>query len=199
MSARGPYAKGEAKRKEILRVALEVVAEMGCRSASNREIAHRAGLSQAGLAHYFGSREEQYMAILRTRDQRDSAEFQGPQPSFEGFLAIIEHNTHVPGLVQLYIEFSAEASIGLHPAHGFFTERYDWVRGQLEQIVRGAQASGEMGPEADPAEVAALIVAAADGLQQQWLLDRSIDMAARLRRLWDGVVAHSHRAVVTQS
>ena len=53
--------------------------------------------------------------------------------------------------------------------------------------------------EADPAEVAALIVAAADGLQQQWLLDRSIDMAARLRRLWDGVVAHSHRAVVTQS
>ena len=73
------------------------------------------------------------------------------------------------------------------------------MRGQLEQIVRGAQASGEMGPEADPAEVAALIVAAADGLQQQWLLDRSIDMAARLRRLWDGVVAHSHRAVVTQS
>ena len=69
MSARGPYAKGEAKRKEILRVALEVVAEMGCRSASNREIAHRAGLSQAGLAHYFGSREELYMAILRTRER----------------------------------------------------------------------------------------------------------------------------------
>jgi AcrR family transcriptional regulator len=193
MSARGPYAKGEAKRKEILRVALDVVAEMGCRGASNREIAQRAGLSQAGLAHYFGSREELYMAILRTRDERDAAEFVGPQPNIDGFLALMEHNTHVPGLVQLYIEFSAEASIGLHPAHEFFTERYRWVRGQLEQAVHRAQASGEVGPAADPGEIATLMVAAADGLQQQWLLDRTIDMPARLRRLWDGIVAHSHR------
>ncbi|WP_297106439.1 TetR/AcrR family transcriptional regulator [Tessaracoccus sp.] len=142
MSARGPYAKGEAKRKEILRVALEVVAEMGCRSASNREIARRSGLSQAGLAHYFGSREELYMALLRSRDERDTAEFWNPQPNIEGFLALIDHNTQVPGLVQLYIEFSAEASIGLHPAHGFFTERYDWVRRNIAQAVRDAQATG---------------------------------------------------------
>ena len=113
--------------------------------------------------------------------------------------AIMEHNAHVPGLVQLYIEFSAEASIGLHPAHEYFTERYEWVRGQLAQIVRAAQEADEMGQKADPDEIATLMVAAADGLQQQWLLDRSIDMVARLRRLWDGVVAHSHRAVVTQS
>ena len=193
MSARGPYAKGEAKRKEILRVALEVVAEMGCRSASNREIARRSGLSQAGLAHYFGSREELYMALLRSRDERDTAEFWNPQPNIEGFLALIDHNTQVPGLVQLYIEFSAEASIGLHPAHGFFTERYDWVRRNIAQAVRDAQATGVVGPGADPDEVGALLVAAADGLQQQWLLDRSIDMAGQLRRLWDGIVAHSHR------
>ncbi len=196
MSSRGPYAKGEAKRKEILRVALEVVAEMGCRGASNREIARRVGLSQAGLAHYFSSREELYVAILRARDERDTAEFWDPRPNIDGILAIIEHNTHVPGLVQLYIEFSAEASIGLHPAHEFFSERYIWARGQAVQAVRDAQASGEMGPGADPEEVAVLLVAAADGLQQQWLLDRSIDMVARLRRLWDGIAAHSHRVVV---
>ncbi|HMQ65274.1 MAG TPA: TetR/AcrR family transcriptional regulator [Arachnia sp.] len=196
MSARGPYAKGEAKRKEILRVALDVVAEMGCRSASNREIARRVGLSQAGLAHYFDSREDLYMAVLRTRDEQDTARFQSARPTIEGFFAIMEHNAHVPGLVQLYIEFSAEASIGLHPAHEYFTERYEWVRGQLAQIVRAAQEADEMGQKADPDEIATLMVAAADGLQQQWLLDRSIDMVARLRRLWDGIVAESLRVAV---
>ena len=196
MSSRGPYAKGQARRAEILRVALEIVAEKGCRSTSNREIAQRVGLTQAGLMHYFGSREELYMAILRTRDERDTAEFWRKQPNIDGFLAIMEHNTRVPGLVQLYIEFSAEASVGLHPAHGFFEERYAWVRGNLGDAVRAAQEVGEMGPGADPREVADLMIAAADGFQQQWLLDPSLDMVARLRHLWDGLVAASHRVAV---
>ena len=34
--------------------------------------------------------------------------------------------------------------------------------------------------------------AAADGIQQQWLLGRSIEMVARLRAIWEGVAALSH-------
>lgn len=190
--SRGAYAKGVAKREEILEVALEVVADLGCRNASNREIARRVELSQAGLMHYFGSREELYMAVLRARDERDVAAYWDPKSRFQGFLDVIEHNTTVPGLVQLYVEFSAEASIGKHPAHAFFIERYDWVRRLLIQSVRTAQESGELGPAVDAELVADIIVATADGLQQQWLLDRSIDMVARLKAVWDGVAALSH-------
>lgn len=189
--SRGAYAKGVAKREEILEVALEVVAELGCRNASNREIARRVGLSQAGLMHYFGSREELYMAVLRARDDRDTATYWEPQHSFQGFLDVIEHNTQVPGLVQLYVEFSAEASIGKHPAHEFFLERYAWVRELSKQSVAAAQESGEFGPNVDADLVADMVIAAADGLQQQWLLDRSIDMVARLQALWDGIAALS--------
>lgn len=191
---RGPYAKGTAKREEILDVALEVVAEHGCRGATNREIAKRAGLTQAGLKHYFGTREDLYLAVLQARDRRDDERYFAPAQTFEGFLDIIAHNAEVPGLVQLYVEFAAEASIGLHPAHDFFTERYAWVRQRLAQAVRTAQASGEFGTEVDVEAVTDIIIAAADGLQQQWLLDRSIDMVGRLRRLWDGIGALSRAA-----
>ncbi|MDQ4215123.1 TetR/AcrR family transcriptional regulator [Microbacterium capsulatum] len=190
-SRRGPYAKGTAKRAEILSVALEVVAEKGCHNASNREIAERVGLSQAGLMHYFGSREELYMAVLRARDERDSAAYWEPDPSFAGFLRVIENNTRVPGLVQLYVEFSAEASLGKHPAHEFFRERYEWVHQRSVESVRAAQASGEFGPHIDADLVADVLIAAADGLQQQWLLDRSIDMVARLQAMWAGMATLS--------
>ncbi|WP_254408317.1 TetR/AcrR family transcriptional regulator [Streptomyces sp. AC495_CC817] len=189
--SRGAYAKGVAKREQILQVALEVVAELGCRSASNREIASRVGLTQAGLMHYFGSREELYLAVLKARDDRDLAEHWADSPNFAGFLRVIEHNTRVPGLVQLYVEFSAEASIGRHPAHEYFAERYARVRELAVQSVRAAQEAGEFGPRVDAGAVADLVVAAADGLQQQWLLDRSLDMTARLRALWDGVAVLS--------
>lgn len=188
---RGPYAKGVERREEILRVALEVVAEHGYRYAFNHEIAKRAGLSQAGLTHYFPSREELYMDLLRARDARDTATYWVPSPDFDGFLAIIAHNATVPGLVQLYVEFSAEASIGKHPAHGFFLERQVWLHEKFVAAVHSAQSNGEFGDGIDVDEIAEILMAAADGVQQQWLLDRSIDMVARLRTLWTALAASS--------
>jgi AcrR family transcriptional regulator len=191
MSRRGPYAKGEAKRAEILDVALEVVEEHGCRRATNRMIAERVGLSQAGLTHYFATREDLYVEVLRTRDERDTEQIFEKNPTFEGFIDIITHNASVPGLVQLYVEYSAEATFPPHPANEFFQERFAWVHGNLKAVIERAQETGELGPDLDADYAADLIVAAADGLQVQWLLDRSVDMAARLRRLWDGLRALS--------
>lgn len=198
MTRRGQYAKGAAKREEILAVALDVVSEHGCRKASNREIAARVGLTQPGLMHYFGSREELFIEVLRARDRRDTADFLDGRPSIEGFLAIIQHNTMVPGLLQLYVEFSAEASIGKHPAHGFFVERYAWVRGQLIQAVQRAQEEGEFGQHLTIEAAADVLIAAADGLQQQWLLDNTVDMVGRLRELWTALALMS-KAPVTAS
>ncbi|UWF77593.1 MULTISPECIES: TetR family transcriptional regulator C-terminal domain-containing protein [Microbacterium] len=88
----------------------------------------------------------------------------------------------------------AEASVGRHPAHEFFTERYAWVRERMRRAVHHAQATGELGENLDVDAAVDLIIAAADGLQQQWLLDRSIDMVERLQRLWTGLAAVSHLA-----
>lgn len=196
MARRGQYAKGAAKRAEILAVALEVVAEQGTRKASNREIAARVGLTQPGLMHYFSTREELFLEVLRARDDRDHEQFYSPQPGFQGFLDVITHNATVPGLVRLYVEYSAEATLEGHLARAFFEERFVWVRSLMVEAVEQEQAAELMGPDVDTAYVADLVIAAADGLQVQWLLDPSIDMAARLSRLWHGIRAASWPAVV---
>ncbi|RJQ87857.1 TetR/AcrR family transcriptional regulator [Amycolatopsis panacis] len=67
-NARG-YAKGRARRHEILLVALNAFAEQGFRASSMREIADLVGLSRAGLLHHFSSKEE----VLRLRDEQQTA------------------------------------------------------------------------------------------------------------------------------
>ena len=188
---RGPYAKGIVRREEILAVALEVIAQNGCRKASSREIARRVGLSQAGLMHYFGSREQLYEAVLRARDELDNETYYLPNPTFEGFLALVAHNAQVPGLVQLYGEYSAEATAPGHPSREFFLRRYDWMREMGVRAIHGAQERGEMGPAVDVGAALDLVIAAADGLQMQWALDHSVDVTGRLAALWESLCRSS--------
>lgn len=181
------YAKGIAKREEILARALEVFAEKGYRRASLREIADSVGLSQAGLLHHFSSKEELFAEVLRKRDEVDSAggdldsDWTG---AFDGLVGIVRHNAEVPGLVQLYATISAEAADPEHPGHDYFVSRYTQIVGGLEQYLRAEQEAGRVRDGVDPRTLARLAVAAADGMQVQWMLDPSADMADALEAYW---------------
>jgi AcrR family transcriptional regulator len=181
MATRGAYAKGVAKREEILEAALAVVAQHGYRRASVREIADAAGLSPAGLLHYFGTKEELFVAILEARDARDLREHEDDD-FMTAFLAVTRHNAVVPGLVQLYAQLAAEAGDPEHPAHAFFTRRTAEVHAVAVEAVRRAQTAGEIRADLDPAWVVRISHALADGLQSAWMLDQTIDMAADIER-----------------
>lgn len=186
MARVGTYPKGVAKREEILAVGLDVVAENGCRRTTVREIARRVGLTTTGLLHYFDSREQLFEEILSARDARDQALVDQRQPRpIDGYLRLLTHNTTVPGLVQLFAEYSAEAAgYAKHPSHRFFIDRYARLRRELTQIVRAGIDAGEVDEAIDVETVVNLLLAAADGLQVQWMLDPGIDMAAHVDRLW---------------
>jgi AcrR family transcriptional regulator len=181
------YAKGIAKREEILARALEVFADKGYRKASLREIADSVGLSQAGLLHHFSSKEELFAEVLRKRDEVDSAggelgsDWTG---AFDGLVGIVRHNAEVPGLVQLYATISAEAADPEHPGHDYFVSRYAQIVGGLEQYLRSEQEAGRIRAGADPRTLARLAVAVADGMQVQWMLDPSADMADAVEAYW---------------
>lgn len=181
MARRGAYAKGLAKREEILDAALRVVAEHGYRKASVREIADAVELSPAGLLHYFGSKEELFVAILAARDARDEDRL-GSEDIVEGLLEIVGRNTAVPGLVQLYAQLAAEAADPEHPAREFFTHRTARLEGYAIAELETAQRAGRIRDDLDPAWIIRSVHAMADGLQTAWLIDRDIDMAADLRR-----------------
>lgn len=172
--SRGPYAKGVAKRAEILRTALEVIARQGYRKTSTRELAAAAGLSEAGLLHYFGSKEKLFEAVLRARDEADLARF-GSADAIGNLTAIVRHNGSVPGLVQLYSTFSAEAGDPEHSSHEYFVDRYAGIRRALADAVRVRQTAGTFNPAADPEAVATLLIALSDGLQIQSQYDLDTD------------------------
>ncbi len=178
------YAKGLAKREEILTTALDVIARTGYRGTSVKELANAVGLSQAGLLHYFSSKEELFAEILAKRDAvNEDASTQRGESVLEGLVSIVRHNADVPGLVQLYAQFSVEASDPGHPAHEVFVERYARVRAMLAADIDARKAAGTLPPTIDAGVIAGLLIAAADGLQTQWLLDPEVDMAAHLSSL----------------
>ncbi|THG28700.1 TetR/AcrR family transcriptional regulator [Naasia lichenicola] len=184
--ARGTYAKGVARRQEILDRAIEVFAERGAAGTSLRAIAQAIGVSHAALTHYFTSREALLVEVYREAERRKNpAEPPVDRPSpVEGMARSAERNRSVPGLVQLYSTLVATALEDGHPeATAFATERFARVRSNIAREIRALQASGEMRADLDPEAAAALVIAASDGLQIQWLLDPSVKQDAALALL----------------
>jgi hypothetical protein len=80
---------------------------------------------------------------------------------------------------------SAESTEINSPARDFFEERYRNLRADLFKDIRQKQATGELVDDLDPDAVATLMIAAADGLQIQWLLESDqTDMGELLEQLW---------------
>lgn len=170
---RGPYAKGIAKRAEILDAALAAYTVEA--SPPLREIAESVGLSEAGVLHYFGSLEELFVAILQARDDAARAAFD--LSTIEGHWAALEYATKTPGLAKLYVDMSIAAANPNHPAHAFMIERTEHLVGQLRSVAPSPVEEWQV----------RVLVAAAEGLQIQWLRDPSVDIVAHMRELFAAI------------
>jgi len=180
---RGPYRKGRKRRREILLAAIDVFARRGYRNASIREIADSVGLTQAGLLHYFPSKEELFTEVVRVRDELDEAT---SHDIVDALRIAIEHNAQVEGLVHLFVTVSAEAIDETHPGHLYFQDRYEHLIGLLRIRIAAAQEQGVLTRAIDPGMAARLCLAVVDGMQIQWLLDPdNVDMVAVFDALWD--------------
>jgi len=182
------YAKGRARRDAIIRTASEHFAERGFLSATILDIAAACGISRAGLLHHFPDKEALLEAVLEARDVEDRERFApyahgaGGIGVLRGMVDLADHNRLVPGLIELFVRLSAEASAPGHPAHDYFARRYERIRSGTARAVDAAQRAGHLRTGIDPGDAALHLTALMDGLQAQWLFDRSIDMAAEVGR-----------------
>jgi AcrR family transcriptional regulator len=183
---RGSYAKGVARRQEILDRAIEVFARRGSDRTSLRAIAEEVGVTHAALKHYFGSLEELLVEVYRESERRDDDGEPVPldvTPT-ELLRRWSDANREVQGLVQLYSTLVAAALEDGHPAaREFATRRFARVRAEITERVRFNQDAGRIRADVDPEAVAALVIAASDGLQTQWLLDADAPQDAALALL----------------
>lgn len=176
--ARGPYAKSEARRADILRTALEAFSVKGFQGSSLREIADAAGLSQAGVLHHFGSKEALLAAVLAEKDALDVARFSdaGGLRILDALREVVAHNLSQPGLIRLFTTLSAEAINEDHPAHEYFQVRYAAARQLVAASLTSGKATGDVSPDLDVDLAASTVLAMMDGLQMQWLLHEGFDM-----------------------
>lgn len=190
MAPRGPYAKGVAKRAEILDAALEIIDRDGYSKATVKQLADAVDLSQNGLLHYFGSKDALFTEVIRHRGALDMERGMG------------EHATHVPisfagaiegmargigdiaGFLQLYLRLVAEATEADHESHEYFRERFATQRRLvLESIVR-EQEEGRIRRDADPAMIAAMLFGLVDGLNVQSMYEGALDVPAHVRHFF---------------
>lgn len=176
MDERKTRANGRASRQAILAAALDVFAEHGHRGTSLTEIASRVGMTQPGLLHHFGTKDELLLEVVREREERTKPAVVGHlgdgafsvQEAIEA-LAAINEQAAVEQL--LLTTLSAEAIPADHPLHGHFVRLYRQNRKGLATRLRRAQAEGVIRSDVDPEAIAKEIIATLDGLRLQWLLD----------------------------
>jgi len=173
-TGRGPYAKGVARRRQIIEKAIAEFAERGVDGTSLRTLGDAIGVSHATLRHYFASRDQLLVEVYRAHEEHGDSE-QTDAPDERGAVELMttsaELNRTIPGLVRLYATLSADALQEDHPvSREFIRERFAAVRDDLARRIRAGQASGRIAADIDPADAASLVIAASDGLQVQWLL-----------------------------
>ncbi len=111
---RGGYAKGRAKRTEILDQAMALFGEAGYRGASLRVIATRCGISHPGLLHHFPTKEALLLAVLQRRDDVDDEWLAlGVTRGVDHLRRLVdlaELNAKRRGIVELFSVVAAEAT-----------------------------------------------------------------------------------------
>ncbi|MFI7361609.1 TetR/AcrR family transcriptional regulator [Streptomyces sp. NPDC050149] len=184
--ARRGYAKGRAKRVEILDQAMAMFGEVGYRGASLRVIATRCGISHPGLLHHFPTKGSLLLAVLEYRDEVDGEWFSVGEPRgvdcLRRLVDLAVLNAERRGIVELFSVLAAEATSAEHPAHAYFVERYRDLVLTTAVSYGEARDAGALREGIDPGEAAQQLIALMDGLQTQWLLSGcTTDMAGVMR------------------
>ena len=177
---RRPRQATAERRAEILRAAAHTFGSKGYKTGSLAEVAEQVGITHAGVLHHFGSKEQLLVEVLEYRDKEDVRDLEGQH--IPGGIELFRHlvrtarmNAERRGIVQGYTVLTGESVTENHPARGWVTNRFSILRGEI------ADAIGEVGgPGVDretAEQAASAIIGVMDGLQVQWLLDDSVDLA----------------------
>ncbi|MEN1975345.1 MULTISPECIES: TetR/AcrR family transcriptional regulator [unclassified Cellulomonas] len=165
---------------QILTVSAGLIAERGFWGLTLRDVALACGITEGGVLHHVGSKEQLLVAVLEYRDAVDLARlaellgvdadvFDSGQDAAVGLrdlcAALVERNAQQPEIVRLYTVLNGESLDPAHPAHDYFLAREQWA---LDLFAAAAVADGT--PE-DPRVLAREVLAAMDGVQLRWLRD----------------------------
>ncbi|WP_024804792.1 TetR/AcrR family transcriptional regulator [Nocardia sp. BMG51109] len=185
----------EARRRQIIAAAVEVISEAGYASASLARIAQHAGISKGVISYHFDGKDD-LMTQLVIQLYVAGAERVGPAVAAatgarEQLLAYIGSNLEFIDANRRYVAALTDVVFNLRDAEGRprFAGADDEAEivGPLIDLLRDGQRSGEFG-EFDPAVTARLIRDSIDGAAGRASREPDFDMgayAAHMCRLYD--------------
>lgn len=197
LAAMASRAQGLQTRARLLDAATKHFAERGLRDTSLDDVAAAAGVTRQGLLHYFPSKTDLLLAVLKHRDREDvesvprDAMQAGDLPA--ALLAILQHDREHPGLAQLFAVSIAEGLRPEHPTHDYFRGRYARGRSALAAVISRRQARGEITDQHDAETLAVALLALLNGLNIHQLLEPEIDHTTAL----DAVLRLLHESSAT--
>ena len=183
------------RRREIVKAAAEVFGAKGYTGGTLVDIADQVGMTHAGVLHHFKSKDQLLLEVLTFRDETDVEGLEGrhiPDGAdlFRHLVRTARKNAERAGIVQSFVVLSAESVTDDHPAREFFRRRYETLRGEVEHAFRVM--CDEQGVD-DPSTVvdaSAAVLAAMDGLQVQWLLERDgVDLSRATQFAIESIVS----------
>jgi AcrR family transcriptional regulator len=166
--SRRSYPKGVRRRQQILDSVIALLAQRGVDRASLRTVGEAIGVSHTALRHYFSSRDELLVEAYRIHEARAAGDGSAADESALGMMIeAARRNRSIPGLVELYATLTSDALQEQHTlTREFVRGRFRSLRATLAERIEAGQHA-----DIDPMDAAALVIAASDGLQLQWLLD----------------------------
>ncbi|MET4538489.1 AcrR family transcriptional regulator [Arthrobacter bambusae] len=169
---RGPYATTPARQAEIVRAAAASFAEHGYERASLRDIAARANVTHAALLRHFATKDDLLLAALAQRDADDSELarriIQSNVPKDKVLSTLLQEEFARPDHMRNWLAITIAATSPTHPAHDFFIQRRDRMRGHFTNKKLDTTEDGD---ELTADDKVTMVMAMVDGLRIQFLLD----------------------------
>lgn len=179
-------AHSAARRQQIIDAAYRCFAGKGFHQATMRDIYEEAKLSPGAVYHYFPSKDAIIQASFEFDYQRSMALLEAATASDDPLNALTE-------LITFFfrgLEGAAELGAGRVNVQGWgealvnppLRESLQRVMAQylaaLSQLVRRAQAIGQLDPSFDPQALGRILLSLYYGLELQKALDPAVDIAA---------------------
>jgi AcrR family transcriptional regulator len=177
-------ARGVATRAFLLQVAAEVFAERGYTEATMAELIARSGLTKGAFYFHFSSKEQLALAVIDEKQRQwfDSvqAAIGAEARAIDQFravaLALVRLHRHDPSAFSVS-RLTHDLALVQDGADHARDHMRVWV-GMLAGLITQAQADGDLPRDVDANDLAAVLVAATDGLKD---LGGLIDAPSRAR------------------
>ena len=176
----------DERRAEILAAAIRVLAREGLGEATTRKIAAEAGVNQAMLAYYFGSKDELLFAVLQEMMRATGEIVRAALPADVGLAEAIagsltafwEHVEAEPELEILQYELTLYAL--RRPESAWLArQQYDGYAAVVETLIADAFAAAGATCPISMNALARFIIGGLDGLMLQFISDRDTMRARR--------------------